>query len=135
MLLKENGKFHLVAIESDAGGFTPRGFSVDGTDNSMKLAAMEKIEQWARLLEPYDLHRFNFGFSGVDVNKLKDQDYVLMGYIPDSQRYFDYHHTGIDTFEAVNERELHLGAASMAAMVYLIDKYGFGDPVYHQLQD
>ena len=49
---------------------------------------------------------------------------MLSGYSPDSQRYFDYHHTAADTFDAVNKRELELGAASMAALVYLIDKYG-----------
>jgi hypothetical protein len=49
---------------------------------------------------------------------------LLIGFKPDSQRYFDFHHAKSDTLEAVNERELNLGAASMAALVYLIDKYG-----------
>ena len=30
-----------------------------------------------------------------------------------------------DTFDAINKRELELGAASMTALVYLIDKYGW----------
>ena len=79
---KEDGVFHLAAIESDRGGFTPRGFSIDGSDNSMKNEAMDRLEQWSELLEPYDLHRYDFGYSGVDVNKMKDQDFVLMGYVP-----------------------------------------------------
>jgi len=43
---------------------------------------------------------------------------------PDSQRYFDYHHARNDVFENVNKRELELGAVNMAALIYLIDKYG-----------
>jgi hypothetical protein len=48
----------------------------------------------------------------------------LAGLEPDSQRYFDIHHARSDVFEAVNKRELELGAISMAALIYLVDKYG-----------
>ncbi len=43
---------------------------------------------------------------------------------PDSQRYFDIHHAASDVFEAVNKRELELGAIGIGALVYLVDKYG-----------
>ena len=49
----------------------------------------------------------------------------MAGLRPDSQRYFDHHHAANDTFDAVNKRELELGAATMTSLVYLIDKYGF----------
>ncbi|MEQ8575057.1 MAG: peptidase M28 family protein, partial [Fulvivirga sp.] len=49
---------------------------------------------------------------------------LIIGLMPDSQRYFDYHHTDNDTFDKVNKRELHLGAAGMTALVYMMDKYG-----------
>jgi len=49
---------------------------------------------------------------------------LLFGFVPDSQRYFDYHHTAIDNFDAVNRRELDLGTASMTSLVFLLDKYG-----------
>ena len=55
---------------------------------------------------------------------MKTDDNVLIGFVPDSQRYFDYHHSPTDTFDAVNKRELELGAASITALVYLMDKYG-----------
>ena len=64
------------------------------------------------------------GYSGADIGPLKNQDIVLAGLVPDSQRYFDHHHAAKDTFEHVNKRELELGAASMASLVYLFDKYG-----------
>jgi carboxypeptidase Q len=47
-----------------------------------------------------------------------------MELLPDSQRYFSYHHTPQDTFDKVDKRELELGAASMAALIYLIDQHG-----------
>ena len=56
---------------------------------------------------------------------IKDESVVLAGLAPDSQRYFDYHHASNDTFDAVNKRELELGAATMTALVFLVDKYGF----------
>mgnify|MGYP006225341209 FL=1 len=43
---------------------------------------------------------------------------------PNSQKYFDYHHSEIDVFENVNKRELELGSAAVASLVYLFDKYG-----------
>ena len=75
------------------------------------------------LLEPYGI-TFSKGGSGADINPLKSQKGLLIGLRPDSQRYFDYHHTSIDRFEAVNKRELELGAAAMTSIVYLIDQYG-----------
>ena len=117
---KEN---HVFALESDAGGFSPRGFSFDCSDRDF-----EKIESWKPLFEPYLIHLFVKGGSGADIGPLKDQGLVLAGLRPDSQRYFDHHHASNDTFEFVNKRELELGAATMASLVYLADKYGFETP-------
>lgn len=118
----EKEEFHLVAIESDRGGFTPRGFSCEG-DASVFEKNYKTINDWLPLLEPYGL-TFKTGGSGADIGPLKSQKGLLCGFLPDSQRYFDFHHTAIDTIDAVNERELELGAAAMASLVYLIDKYG-----------
>ncbi|MCB0457011.1 MAG: M20/M25/M40 family metallo-hydrolase [Flavobacteriaceae bacterium] len=110
---------HVFALESDAGGFTPRGFSFD-TD----AANFEQIKTWEPLFKPYLIHYFEKGGSGADIGPLKNEKIVLAGLRPDSQRYFDYHHASNDTFDAVNKRELELGAATMASLVYLMDKYG-----------
>ncbi|WP_350290735.1 M20/M25/M40 family metallo-hydrolase [uncultured Croceitalea sp.] len=114
---KEN---HVFALESDAGGFTPRGFSFDCSDEDF-----EQVLSWKNLFEPYLIHMFVKGGSGADIGPLKDEGLVLAGLRPDSQRYFDHHHAENDTFEHVNKRELELGAATMASLVYLVDKYGF----------
>ena len=119
---KRKSEFHLAAIETDAGGFTPRGFSFDG-DDSVFAAFYEKVKALEPFFSPYGL-QFTKGGSGADIGPLKDLKGLLSGYAPDSQRYFDYHHSADDTFDKVNKRELELGAASMAALVYLLDKYG-----------
>ncbi|SOC78620.1 PA domain-containing protein [Salinimicrobium sediminis] len=117
---KKNNESHIFALESDAGGFTPRGFSIDA-----RQSQFEKIQSWEPLFKPYLIHYFEKGGSGADISPLKNGDIVLAGLRPDSQRYFDYHHAATDTFEAVNKRELELGAATMASLIYLVDKYGF----------
>ena len=117
---KQKGEKHIFALESDSGGFTPRGFSFDGPDYKIN-----QILNWKPLFEPYLIHYFKKGGSGADIGPLKNDELVLAGLRPDSQRYFDHHHAANDTFDAVNKRELELGAATMTALIYLIDKYGF----------
>ncbi|MEZ4971322.1 MAG: M20/M25/M40 family metallo-hydrolase [Flavobacteriaceae bacterium] len=115
---KSNGK-HIFALESDAGGFTPRGFSFD-----CNQANFAQVEGWKHLFEPYLVHLFVKGGSGADIGPLKNDNIVLAGLRPDSQRYFDHHHSANDIFAHVNKRELELGAASMASLIYLFDQYG-----------
>jgi hypothetical protein len=110
---------HIIAIESDRGGFSPRGFYVD-SDEPSNIA---RIAKYRSLLEPYGLHDFKKGGGGSDISPLKKSGTLCLGFIPDSQRYFDVHHAASDTFDKINKRELELGAASIAAMIYLIDKY------------
>tara|TARA_B100001287_G_scaffold147198_1_gene123926 strand:- start:8830 stop:10212 length:1383 start_codon:yes stop_codon:yes gene_type:complete len=115
----KNGENHIFALESDAGAFTPRGFYFD-TDESN----FAQILSWKQLFKPYLIHFFELGGSGADIGPLKTPYNVLSGLKPDSQRYFDHHHSANDTFETIHKRELELGAATMTALVYLIDKYG-----------
>ena len=114
-----NKEKHIAAIESDRGGFTPRGFTI-----SAEEAVRKKIKSWRPLLEQYGLSDFSQEGGGADIGPLGPQGTALIGFLPDSQQYFNYHHTSEDTFDKVDKRELELGAASMAALVYLIDKYG-----------
>lgn len=119
---KQKGETHIFSLESDAGGFTPRGFSFDCND-----ANFNQVLGWKELFNPYLIHYFEKGGSGADVGPLKTDTNVLAGLRPDSQRYFDYHHAANDTFDAVNKRELELGAATMASLVYLFDAYGLAN--------
>jgi hypothetical protein len=110
----------IFALESDAGGFTPRGFGFTVHDT-----LWNKIYSWRNLFEPYGADKFSRGGGGADIGPLNETfGTPLSGLSPDSQRYFDVHHAASDVFEAVNIRELKLGAINMAALLYLVDKYG-----------
>lgn len=109
---------HIAAIESDAGGFTPRGFGIDDS------AVTAYMQQYAPLFKPYGIEYIKQGGGGTDIGPLKKNGCVQMGYIPDSQRYFDLHHTSIDTFDKINKRELELGAAAISSFLYVMSEYG-----------
>jgi hypothetical protein len=117
---KAKNEKHLFAMESDAGGFTPRGFSFGGSAEQLK-----KVQSWIPLLYPYGVYEISNGGGGADIGPLNRAFKTPVAELsPDSQRYFDYHHARNDVFENVNKRELELGAINMAALIYLVDKYG-----------
>jgi hypothetical protein len=118
-LAKTNNEKHIFALESDAGGFTPRGFGLDMSDEKRA-----KVMSWKNLFYNYGVYDLSAGGGGADIGPLKQIGAALAGLSPDSQRYFDLHHAATDTFEAVSKRELHLGAVNMTALIYLVDKYG-----------
>jgi hypothetical protein len=114
---KDSNEKHLFAIETDAGGFTPRGISLEMDDEKRN-----QIKSWKPLFEPYGATDFEGRFSGTDLYPLHDMGVPTAELVPDSQRYFDIHHTEEDTFEKVNRRELLLGATVMTQLIYMIDK-------------
>jgi len=118
-IASEKKEKHIAALESDRGGLAPRGFVSDGNDNELKW-----LQSIAVHFKNYDLHVFEKGGGGVDIGPLKNyfSDIVLYSFVPDSQRYFDFHHSPSDVFENVNKRELELGAAAIASFIFLLDK-------------
>jgi len=115
--VKEKNEKHLFAIETDAGGFAPRGIALDMDD-----AKRNQIKSWSNLFLPYGVYNFEERFSGTDLYPLHDMGIPAAELMPDSQRYFDIHHTEEDTFEKVNRRELLLGATALTQIIYMIDK-------------
>lgn len=116
---KAKNEKHIFALESDAGGFTPRGFGFSVTNEQYA-----KVSTWKDLFYPYGVYEFSKGGGGSDIGPLREIGTALAGLQPDSQRYFDIHHAATDVFENVSERELNLGAANMAALIYLVSEYG-----------
>lgn len=117
---KAKGEKHVFALESDAGGFTPRGFSIQASKEQM-----EKLRSWIPLLSPYGSFEITADGGGADIGPLNRTFGIPVGeLLPDPQRYFDIHHARSDVFENVNKRELMLGAVNMAGLIYLVDKYG-----------
>lgn len=115
---KRKGEIHYAALESDRGVMSPLGFSFD-TD-SLKLEKLRSLTSW---FAPYNIRDFDKGGGGSDIAPLKALGALQIGYIPDSQRYFWYHHSANDTFEQVNIRELQMGSAAIASLIYLIDLF------------
>lgn len=117
---KKNNLKHIAALESDAGGFSPRGIAVDTT-----MGAYKTILGWKNLLDPYFVQYINKDGHGADISYLKDIGVPLIGFEPDGQKYFDYHHTADDTFDKINKRELELSAGVIGSIIYLIDTKGW----------
>lgn len=107
---------HYAAIESDRGGFRPRGF--DSSARGERLARLRKLVE---PLRDYNMGAMIKGRSGgVDISFLRPHCELLFGLVPSSQRYFDYHHSDLDRVEVVNERELALGAAALAYLASVL---------------
>ncbi len=119
--MKAKNEKHVLALESDSGGFQPRGFNLGSTqrDAHDRVAA-----KWRALFEPYGITSFVKGTGGVDVGPLLVQGVTVAGLRPDSQRYFDLHHTTADSLDKVNPRELQFGAAALTALIWLVDTQG-----------
>ena len=116
--VKARNEKHVAAIEADRGGFTPYGFSIDAP-----YYTVARIKNWQEILQPYGIWFFQQGGSGVDIRDLKPMGIPLLALVTDSQRYFDVQHAPSDTWSRVNQRELQLGSATIASMVYLLDNH------------
>ena len=108
---------HYFALESDRGGLLPLGFGISAPPERLK-----KLLELKKYLEPYGITRFTEGGGGADIGPLGKSGTVLSSLVPDDNRYFDYHHSPNDTFDKVNIREMQLGSAAIASLIYLVDK-------------
>lgn len=112
------GEKHIAAIESDEGGFRPRGFGIGDS------AAFRKVAPWAPLFAFFDADLIRLGGGGADIGPMGQKGIPLMSMIVDTHRYFDSHHSANDNLGQVNERELALGAAAMAILTYVMSQEG-----------
>jgi carboxypeptidase Q len=111
---------HVLAMETDAGGFSPRGIGLE-----MSQAQKDKILAYKNLFLPYGVYDFSKEEGGSDIDPIgKKLKVPMAGLVPDSQRYFDLHHTDNDVFENVNHRELKLGAVVLTQFIYLVSEQG-----------
>ncbi len=116
---ERNGEKHVAAIESDRGGFAPRGISVQADSTVLR-----KVRQWLPIFKHFDAGQIEPGYSGVDVYPTVEKGVPGFGLDVENQRYFDYHHSDNDTIDKVNRRELELGAIVEAMLCYLISEEG-----------
>lgn len=110
---------HVLAIETDAGGFAPRGIGLE-----MGAGKKQQIKKYAPLFLPYGVYDFDQEEGGADISPLQRKMGIpVAGLLPESQRYFDVHHTPNDVFETVNHRELKLGAIALTQFIYLVSTH------------
>ncbi len=115
--VKKKEEKHVFALGTDAGGYSPRGFSLD-----MSPQRRRQVFEWKNYFLPYGVYDFDQTDAIQDISPLKKLDIPLAELVVDTQRYFDYHHSEQDTFDKVNKRELLLGAVALTQMIIMIDK-------------
>ena len=113
------GERHIALIESDRGGFAPRGFTIDADSTVLPRAL-----RWQPLFDSLGAGHIARGYSGVDISPMVATGVPGFGLDVENQRYFDYHHSDNDTIDKVNPRELELGAIVEALLCYLISEEG-----------
>jgi carboxypeptidase Q len=111
---------HVAGIESDSGGYRPKGLSIDMEDDRQEQMALDQVSSVMSLLKPIGAHRVNAGYSGVDVGRLKEIGAVCMGLEVDGRLYFNSHHTWADTVDKVNPKELTDCAITLAVAAYVV---------------
>jgi carboxypeptidase Q len=117
----ELGK-HVVALESDSGGFAPLGFRLEVPGDEARRARVRgRVQAIASLLAPVGATRIVDGEAGADVSAMiKAGNIVGLGLDVEPSKYFDYHHTHADTLDKVVPEDLARNVGAVAVMAYLI---------------
>ena len=118
---KRTDEKHILAIESDRGGFLPLGIGINADEPTL-----DWMQKWMPALQSIQIHWIRKGGGGVDIAPLGKQGAVLGGLVTDSQRYFDVHHSGRDSLETVHPRELELGTIALSLLAYIVSEEGLG---------
>jgi carboxypeptidase Q len=114
------GERHLVAAESDRGGFVPLGLAIGGRDGKI----LERMKSYHALFRPLGAAFIVPGGGGVDVGPLIEKGAVPAAVITNAHAYFDHHHSALDTVASVHPRELELQAVILAVLAYILAQEG-----------
>jgi carboxypeptidase Q len=106
---------HVLAIESDGGVFSPKGFGFSGNDSARKI-----VEEIHALMKPIGANTISEGGRAADVAPLNDEGVPVMSLKVDGSKYFWYHHTNADTFDKVDFNEFNRCVAAIAIMAYVV---------------
>lgn len=103
------GEAHFLAMETDSGAFGPRGIGL-----SRPQDVIDRLGGLGFPLASVGAERLFRGGGGEDIGPLKEYGCYQSSLKVNDERYFDVHHSAIDTLDNVNPRELQLGAVTMA---------------------
>jgi carboxypeptidase Q len=109
----------VLAVESDSGGFAPRGFSIQARPE-LGDRARARVEDIASLLRPIGATRVIAGHGGADIGPMASAGVTLAGLDTDGRTYFDVHHTEADTLDKVDPEALAADVAAVAAVAYVV---------------
>lgn len=113
---------HVLAVETDAGGFPPSGFDFGPKPDP---AVAERVQRaWGAWLAPLGVVTFTALHGGTDVGPLQAQGAATAYLRTDNVRYFRIHHAPSDVPEGVKSGELQAGTAAIAALLRLADLAG-----------
>ncbi len=119
-LNRHQDEIHVAGIESDSGGFSPEGLSVEMEDKKKEEIAEEQLIEILKLLQPINATRVKTGSSGVDVRQLASIGTACMGLSVDGRLYFNTHHTHADTVDKVDPDQLTDCTITMAVAAYIL---------------
>lgn len=116
---RAEGPAHVLAIESDSGGFAPLGFDVEVSTEPVGERVRGRVAAIATLLRELGASRIRPGHGGTDIEPLVAYGVPALGLRVDGKTYFDIHHTAADTLDKVNPQHLADNVAAIAVMAYL----------------
>ena len=111
---------HVAAIESDSGGYAPRGLDVQ-LAGERGDAVRAQLADLVTLLGPTGLREVDASeHSGADIAPLARAGVLAIGFRTDGRTYFDIHHTPADTLDKVDPQHLADGVAAMAVLAFVL---------------
>jgi len=108
---------HVLAIESDNGTFSPRGFRFSGSDTA--LTQLRQIEPLLRRIGAGQVSRETES-PEADIAPLVERGVPGLGLEVDRSRYFWYHHSDGDTLDKLDPAELARCVAALAVVAYIV---------------
>jgi len=115
---ERRGERHVVAAESDRGGFVPVGLAVGGRDPRI----LKMVSAHAEIFQPLGVSFIVPGGGSVDVAPLIEKGAIPASVIVNAAAYFDVHHSALDTVESVHPRELELQAVILAGLAVILSE-------------
>jgi carboxypeptidase Q len=110
----------VLALESDSGGFAPRGFGTGHKDPAAEERMRARLADIATLLGPLGPLSVTSGHGGTDIEPMEDAGVPQVGLEVAGERYFDYHHTEADTLDKVDAQDLADMVAAAAVLAYVV---------------
>jgi carboxypeptidase Q len=118
----------VASLETDSGGFAPRGFSIgrpDPKDPKENWAdrsgkTLPHVADIASLLAPLGATRATIGHGGADISPMAPAGVPQIGLETDGKTYFDIHHTDADTLDKVDPEALAGDVAAVAVFAYVV---------------